>query len=361
MPLVSQSNILVSNWKWAKGVAASGYEVKLFSLTPYSQEELPENGVEVHSYSSNPKNKFMYPFALGELKDLIKEFKPDIIHAHYASSYGLLGALSRFHPFVISVWGSDVYEFPRKNLLQKGILKFNFKKADKICSTSHTMAKEIKKYTNKDIEVIPFGVDLDIFKPFSVHHVFDNDAIVIGTVKSLETGYGIEYLIDAFSKLQTRLKNHSIKLLIVGTGSLEKELKTKVKDMRIEGDTVFTGYIPPSSIPSYHNMLSISVFPSLSESFGVSVVEAMACEKPVIVTDVGGLPEVVENGVTGLIVPPADVRKLSEAMEALVKDEALRARLGKQGRQRVEKLYDWKNNLASMITVYEELLSGKAI
>jgi L-malate glycosyltransferase len=343
--------------KWVVGIIAKGYTVRIFSLTPYSDGILKEKGIDVRSSSYAGKNKLLYPLAMDELWQLIKEYKPDIVHAHYASSYGLLGALSGFHPFVLSVWGSDVFDFPKMSPVHKWIFKFNIKRADKICSTSEIMREEIRKYTDKDISVIPFGVDLNVFKPLQVHHVFNDDAIVIGTIKSLEKKYGIEYLIEAFAILQRRIKAYSVKLLIVGKGTLDTKLKAKVKDLGIEADTVFTGFIKPAEISSYHNMLTIPVFPSIdnSESFGVAAVEAMACEKPVIVSDVGGLPEVVENKITGLVVPPANSEKLADAMEKLVKDEQLRVRLGKQGRQRVEKLYNWKNNLDSMIRIYEEI------
>ena len=87
--------------------------------------------------------------------------------------------------------------------------------------------------------------------------------------------------------------------------------------------------------------------------------EAMACEKPVIASDVGGLPEVIENNVTGLLVPPTNTEELAQAMEILVRDEQLRIKLGKQGRERVKKLYNWKDNLDSMIRIYEELTRGR--
>jgi len=346
--------------KWASGIISKGYTVTIFSLTPYSQEILKEKGIDIRSSSFAGKNKFLYPLAIDELWQLIKEYKPDIVHAHYASSYGLLGALSRFHPFILSVWGSDVFDFPKISPIHKWIFKLNLKKADKICSTSHAMEEEIKKYTDKDISVVPFGVDLTVFKPLHVHHVFKENAIVIGTIKSLEKKYGLEYLIDAFAILQKRIKGYSLKLLIVGKGSLDLKLKAKVKDLGIESETVFTGFIQPAEIPSYQNMLTIAVFPSIdnSESFGVAAVEAMACEKPVIVSDVGGLHEVIENNDTGLIVPPANAEKLAEAMEILIKDEQLRIKFGKEGRQRVEKFYNWEDNLDSMIRIYEELSPG---
>jgi glycosyltransferase involved in cell wall biosynthesis len=347
--------------KWATGLASAGYSVKVFSLTHHDSGILQKSGVEVHYASFSAKKKLLYPFAVSDLWKLIREFKPDIVHAHYASSYGFLGALAGFHPYVLSVWGSDVFDFPKISPLHKWILKFNLKKADRICSTSWIMKEETKKYTGKDISVIPFGIDLNVFKPFYAHHVFKENSIVIGTVKAMEKKYGVEYLIDAFALLNQRTKGYPLKLLIVGKGSLTAKLKAKVKDLGIERETVFTGYIPPAEVPFYQNMLTIPVFPSIdnSESFGVSVVEAMACEKPVVVTNVGGLPEVVEDGVSGLVVPPANAEKLADAIEKLVTDERLRNSLGKQGRQRVEKLYNWENNLASMIAVYEDLLAGK--
>ncbi len=354
--------------KWALSLAEKGIEVGLFSLHNTVSDWFKDkrNILILHSPGKGKgvseilsKTKFLR--ALPALKKAIKVFNPDIVHAHYASSYGFLGALSEFHPFVISVWGSDVFIFPNMGPLNKWMFKFNLAKADKICSTSHTMKEEIKKYTAKDISVIPFGIDLDVYKPFYAHHVFKDDSIVIGIVKAMEKEYGLEYLIEAFAVLLKRVRGYSIKLMIVGKGSLDTQLRTKVKDLQVEGDTVFTGYIPPAEVPFYQNMLSIAVFPSISESFGVSVVEAMACEKPVIVTDVGGLPEVVEDGVTGLVVPVKNVQKMAEAMEKLVRDKELRNKFGKEGRRRVARLYNWENNLASMIRIYDELSPGKRI
>lgn len=352
--------------KWALSLAAKGHEVGVCSFQKITLDwGTGKKNIQFFYVPTNEKvptvlSKILYVFEVSLVKDVIKDFKPDILHAHYASSYGLMGALCRFHPYILSVWGSDVFEFPHKNSINRWILKFNLGKADRICSTSHTMKEEIKKYTDKDITVVPFGVDLNLFKPFHAPHVFRDDSIVIGTVKVLEKNYGLEYLIEAFALVLKRLKGIRINLLIVGSGSLELELKEKAQKLGVQAEVVFTGYISPPEIPAYQNMLSIAVFPSLSESFGVSAVEAMACEKPVIVSNVGGLPEVVENNVTGLIVPPANTEKLAEAIETLVRDEQLRIKFGKQGRQRVEKLYNWENNLDSMIHIYEEVLVEKS-
>ena len=303
-------------------------------------------------------SKLKYLKALPTVKKTILDFKPDVVHAHYATSYGFLGALSGFHPFILSVWGSDVFTFPHNSLLHKMILKYNLKNADAILSTSHVMAKETHLYTDKEIEVTPFGIDLEQFKPIDMESIFDKDEIVIGTIKTLEEKYGIKYLLRAFEIVSSKYPNLPLKLLVVGNGSLDIELRKLALELCIDDKTVFTGKVPFEAVPNYQNMLSVSVSVSVSnsESFGVAIIEASACEKPVIVSNVGGLPEVVEDGVTGIIVPPRDVEATANAIERLVLNKELRLQMGKAGRERVKRLYNWDDNVKQMINIYKEIL-----
>lgn len=290
-------------------------------------------------------------------KKIIKEFKPDILHSHYASSYGLLGALSGFHPFIISVYGSDVFNFPKKNFLAKKLLEFNLSKADKILSTSKIMAKEIESYSIKEIEVIPFGIDLNIFKPSeNKKRLFNEKDIVIGTVKTLEDKYGIEYLIRAFKIVKDNHPELPLKLLLVGKGSRENYFKKLVDDLGITDATTFTGYVNPNEIQIFHNMIDISVFVSNEESFGVSVLEASACGKPVVVSNIGGLPEIVENNFTGIIVHEKNVKETTEAIEKLLMNKELRTSLGKNGRERVIRCYNIQDNVQQMIDIYKTVI-----
>jgi glycosyltransferase involved in cell wall biosynthesis len=103
-------------------------------------------------------------------------------------------------------------------------------------------------------------------------------------------------------------------------------------------------------------MIDISVFTSTSDSFGVAAVEASSCGNPVVASNVGGLPEVVEHGVTGFIVPPRDPHKTADAIEKLVLDGSLRACMGSAGRQRVKKLFNWDDNVSQMMEIYDSTL-----
>lgn len=352
--------------KWAKSLSKKGIEIAIFSLNYNENEGNPyqhNNNIKVYYCADkNAKKrssgfaKISYLKALPCLKQVIKEFKPDIVHAHYASSYGLLGALSGFHPFILSVWGSDVFDFPNISFLHKAVIKYNLAKADKILSTSKVMAIETNKYTDKEIVVTPFGIDLDKFKPLKVNSIFDKNDIVIGTVKTLEEKYGIEYLIKAFAIVKDKHKYLPLKLLIVGAGSLSTALKKLTYDLGIEKDTVFTGKIEHELVPVYDNMLSVSVSVSNSESFGVAVIEASACGKPVVVSDVGGLPEVVKDGITGIVVPPRNPQETAEAIKKLVLDDSMRKQMGAAGREHVAQFYDWNKNVEQMVDIYRGMI-----
>ena len=350
--------------KWAKSLAKNNIEIVIFGLGDLTVDDYRNiSNIKVKTLNQvitrdeGAFGKLKYLKALTRVKNIIKVFKPDVVHSHYATSYGLLGALSSFSPFVLSVWGSDVFSFPHKSFLHKVMLKYNLKKADKILSTSHIMAKETKLYTNKNIEVTPFGIDIEQFKPtYTKEELFDKNDIIIGTVKTLEDKYGIEYLIKAFKILVDKYPKLPLKLLIVGGGSLDKELKESTKELNIDKVTIFTGNVPFIEVPKYHNMLSVSV--SNSESFGVAIIEASSCAKPVVVANVGGLPEVVEDGVSGFVVPPRDSEATAKAIEKLILNKKLRIDIGNNGRGRVNKLYNWDNNVKQMINIYKEILNG---
>ncbi|MHB8579929.1 MAG: glycosyltransferase [Ignavibacteriaceae bacterium] len=359
--------------KWVTNLSKKNIEIFLFGLTGYKPDNysnIPD--LKIYSLQLDGKlfakrdgalSKVYYLKAIPFIRKIIREFKPDILHAHYASSYGLLGALSRFHPFILSVYGSDVYTFPRKNIFAKKLFKFNLSKADKILSTSCIMAEETMQYIKKQIEVTPFGVDLNIFRPSVKKEIlFDRNDIVIGTVKSLEDKYGIDFLIRTFKLVKDRYPELPLKLLIVGKGTKESELKRLVVELGIEDVTKFTGFVNYDEIHEYQNMIDIAVFVSTedSESFGVSVLEASACGKPVIVSDAGGFPEVVEKDVTGLIVGKRNIAGTAEAIEELLLNRDLRLRLGENGTERVREKYNLNDNISQMIGIYKAVLGKMA-
>jgi len=350
--------------KWANSLSNLGEDIGIFSISALdnpldynSDITIISNELRVQDsyFLKGTFSKIKYLKLLPALKRAIKSFQPDILHAHYASSYGLLGSLSKFHPFCISVWGSDIYNFPHTSIFAKKILKSNLNNADKIFSTSFAMLNETIKYTEKEIEVIPFGVDIGLFKN-TEKKTAEDAPFVIGTIKTLEKEYGIEILIKSFHILVNKFPKLPLKLLIVGKGSLEVELKQLSKDLGIENSVQFPGYISPEDVPKYHNKIDIFVCLSHSESFGVSVVEAMATGKPVVVSDIGGLPEVVLHDKTGFVVESNNPNAAAFAIEKLLNDWDKAVEMGKNGRLHVLEKYNWNLCVQKMIDNYSLIL-----
>lgn len=352
--------------KWALGLAANGVKVGLFSFNKASYpwyHNKPNITLlfepEKKLNSDGALSKFFYLKYVKKLRTAIKEFAPDIIHAHYATSYGLIGAMSKFHPFVISAWGTDVMKFPQKNFINKSILKHNLKTADAICATSHTIKDYLKPVTNKAVHVIPFGVDINVFRKREVASLFDKGTFVIGCIKALEELYNIDILIRAFAVLKQKHLNKKIKLIIIGVGSEESELKALVTELNLNEDVTFTGRIAFSEVSNYFNMLDVLVNISDYESFGVSVIEAMACEKPVVATNTGGLKEIIENDNYGSLVEIKNVEQTANSIEKYLLDENLKHLVGLKSREKVIQKYNWDDNIKEMISVYNQLLLKK--
>ncbi len=351
--------------KWIKALSEKGIEIQAFGLGRPQDDFFDQfENVTVHhaeftnQYGKSGLNKLKYLKVVKRLKQIEAAFSPDIVHAHYATSYGLIGTFLRHKNFLISVWGEDVFSFPKESVYKKILFKRNLRKAKAIFSTSNVMAKETQRYTKKKVNVVPFGVDVSIFKP--INQGFRNEDLVIGIVKTLEDKYGIKFLIESFSRVLKTNPNLNLKLLIVGKGRKEEELKAQVSSLGIKEYVEFTGAVAHTSVPSYFNKMDIVVVPSVldGESFGVAAVEASACEKPVIVSNVGGLPEVVIDGITGLICEPRNSTCLAEKIDLLIQDEQLRIQLGKNGRVHVLKNYDWNQNVALMIDHYRRIYNS---
>jgi glycosyltransferase involved in cell wall biosynthesis len=220
------------------------------------------------------------------------------------------------------------------------------------------MANEINLYTNKTIEITPFGVDLLKFRKFQTETIFLPENFVIGTVKTLSSKYGIEYLIKSFKQINDKYPDYKLKLLLIGDGEDKDELVELCNDLKISKDVVFLGNIENSLIPKYLNFMNIYVALSTldSESFGVAIVEASACELPVVVSNVGGLKEVVDNNVTGFVVKSKDSNDAALAIEKLLLSKKLRFEMGIAGREKVKSLYDWDENVSHVISIYKESL-----
>lgn len=346
--------------KWAIALANSGVHIGVFTFN-YSEKYWWANIPNLEMLfqpdrkyvTSKLSTKLKYITYLKKLKKVIKDFNPDIVHSHYASSYGLLGRLSGFKPYVITAWGTDVMKFPFKNSINKKILIANFKSANVVCASSYVTEEYIHKIVDLPIHVIPFGAECDKFSPGLE---IDKDEITIGSIKSLEAIYRMDLLIESFNKVQVLFPHKKLKLLIVGGGSLEASLKAKCDELGISKDVTFTGKIGRLEVIEQYRKMDVFCNLSDYESFGVSIVEAMACGVAVVATDSEGAKEIIVNENLGTLVRVGDVEDVTRGIAKYVKDDTLRKSTALNARQHVFTKYNWKGNVQEMIDVYTNLL-----
>lgn len=336
---------VIHTQRWAAALAARGLEVLLVTQHPDAAWTVPP-GVRVHVLPHSGTAGYFRN--VPALRRLLRAERPQLLNAHYASGYGTTAALAGFRPWLLSVWGSDVYDFPYEGRLKGWWLRRNLRAADAIASTSHAMAQQVRRLwpAAGEIAITPFGVDLERFVPVPQPH----PGLVIGTVKTLAPKYGIDVLLRAFARLLAEGRR-GLRLVLVGGGPQRAELEALAAALGIAAQVQFVGAVPHAEVPRWLNRFDVYVAASRldSESFGVAVLEASACALPVVVSDAGGLPEVVADGVTGLVVPREDPAALATVLARLIDAPDERRRLGDAGRRHVVEHYGWEASVDRML------------
>lgn len=350
--------------RWANGLNAAGHEVHVISQ--HAPCDPLDEGIALHQFSF--RGALGYFIMVPTVKKLLKQLQPDIVNAHYASGYATTARLAGQRPWLLSVWGSDVYDFPYKSPLHKWLVKTNLLAADAVASTSRCMAEQTRSLAPglADIAITPFGVDMAAYVAIEPVTVQPQQPLNIGTVKTMSSKYGIDTLIEAFALLLKQLGEQQpdlaegLQLRLVGGGPQTGDYKSLAAKLDIAEKVSFVGRVPHDQVPQELAKLDIYVALSRldSESFGVAIIEAGAAGRPVVVSDAGGLPEVTLQDKTGLVVPREDPQAAADAMQQLVLDPQLRHRFGVAGKQHIAETYSWPACVRQMVDVFQQVIKN---
>ena len=334
--------------RWANGLAMAGHEVNVLSVNPF-QDGYASAVTCVQLPYVAPAG---YLLNRSALRLAIARIAPEVVNVHYASSNGILARALPPIPLLLSVWGSDVFEFPERSRLHKKLLTDNLARATRIASTSAAMAVRIKEFLPcPAIDVTPFGIDIEAFSTGPTPT--PQDTITIGTVKSLDPRYGIDVLLRAFKHTRERVSTGcSLRLRIIGDGPQRQELEALARDLNIHDITSFEGRISHEAVPGVLRELDIFANLSRAESFGVSILEAGACGVPVVVSDAPGPAEVTRHGETGIVTPIDDPEIVACALVALIEAPEKRAFMGRAARALVKRNYSWTRSVELMEAAY---------
>lgn len=294
------------------------------------------------------------------LVKMLRGNSADVIHMHTSHAGTPGGLAARLAGTPVRILSRRVDFSVRGNPLRKAKYEWGI---DRIIAVSDGIREVLVRdgIRPEKISVIRSGIDLTAFDPALPREKFrkelglDDQTPLIGTVGHFADHKGHRYLIEAAPTVIERIP--PARFVLVGEGALRQALEARAAGLNLGNRVIFTGF--RHDIPSILAALDLFVLPSHLEGLCTSLMDAMAMKKPVVAARTGGVPEVVEDGVTGRLVPPRDSAALAEAVVALMADPGLRTRMGEAARQRVEMRFSAELMVDETERVYNEVLISR--
>lgn len=329
--------------------------------------KIKETGCEVTRLITKGKHNPRHFFSL---KRIAEEMEIDFLHAHIwnpaSGRYAYLAAKTAKKPLITTEHDPFLLP-PIKHFIKKYLIK-NVSRVIAISGANKELLKKIHPEMREKIDVIHNGIDITWWESqllgFSKNdrNEFrkknfnaEKKTKIITCIAELHPRKGLMYLIEAAKLLKE--KNPDFVVAIAGRGRLQKAIGEKIKKYGLAEHVKLLGY--RKDIPQILASSDLFVLPSLNEAFGLVLLEAMAAKLPVIATKNGGIPEIITNNVTGILVPPKDEKALTYAIIRLMNNEELASRLARAGYEQVKTHFDIKNMVKKTEKVYEEILNTR--
>lgn len=342
--------------RWCKHFRKSGHEVHLISFKKVSIEGIKTHHIDTGEISVKGGNwKVLLKYK--KIKTILKQIKPDIFHAHYATSYGITGALCRFHPYIITALGTDVLISPQESKIYRMLLKYAFSKADWITVMAEHMKEAVVKMgvPSDKVSVVPFGIDPEIFNDND--RVTPTDKFIITSTRNFEPVYNITHLIKAVAIAKKSIPN--LHLNLIGAGSLKNEIEALVNQNNLSDSVSFFGKVPQTKIAEVLNQSHLFVSVSLSDGNNISLNEAMACGAICIATNIPANTQWIQDGNNGFIIEIDDVKKLAEKIvKSQINYFELQKSFSQINKQIIADKAIWANNMKVVEAKYLNLIKA---
>ncbi|WP_128893735.1 glycosyltransferase family 4 protein [Longirhabdus pacifica] len=351
------------------------------SMVPFIQEDFKQNGWEMDLFylPKRIRNKGVepYPFqtlnmSLFEGHPIVDKYKQtmmdyiwwtemrmkqdyDVIHAHHPIAALVMKYLFPHTPVVVTIHSSYENELFLNHVITKESKAYQFltsiyheleETVDQIIVVSHAFKRFLSPHFTRldEIKVLYNGFDQKRFRPSNRR----NEVVQLVTLCRLVPAKGLDVLIEACSELKKR--GHPFMLHIIGDGPIRQKLEEEAQRLDMFEETIFYGYMlhPEQFMPFF----DVFVLPSRAESFGNVFAEAALCNLTIVGTEIGGVPEQIEDGVNGLLVPVNDVQGLTTALEKVVTDEAYRQQLADKAWKKSSEHYSLDRVIKELETLY---------
>ncbi len=357
-----------------KNLAERGHEIHFISSSlPFRLSHVAGNiffhEVNVQSYPLFESPPYTLSLT-SKMVDIAKHAGLDLLHVHYAIPHATSAVMARqilegeghSLPVVTTLHGTDITLIGQDPSFAP-VVTWSINESDGVTAVSNYLRQETYDHFEVDngIEVIPNFIDTDRFYRQNKEHfkqaLCPNGEKVIVHVSNFREVKNTKQVVEVFHRVQNGQSD--VKLLLVGDGPERVPTERRARDLGVYDDIRFLGKQDP--IEEILSISDVFLMPSESETFGLAALEAMACRVPTVVSDVGGLPELVNDGETGFLCPVNDVDAFTERTRSLLNDDDLHGRMAEAARQRAMDTFDIDRVVPKYEQYYEEVRAGATV
>ncbi len=336
----------------------AGHDVHFVSLSPGPQRGVPTYNVGLGRKYSESKGKWKYPISMLRARRLIKKLKPDIVHAHYATSCGLTALVCGFHPAIVTVHGSDL-TVGIKSRVWRPLLKRIFEYADCVNAVSKDLRDMVLSLgiSPDKIKTLTLGIDTERFSLVERPAIDRTRPLRLVCTRRLEPVFDHHTIINALVLL--RKESIGFEMTFVGDGSLLGALKQHVRRVGLDDRVSFTGRLYNDNLPEVFSRHDIYLSASLWDGASLSLLEAMATGLFPIVSDIKANSAWLSHDVDGLLHKVGDADDLAKCILRLHDHPQLAVDAAKRNREKVIESGDRKTNMKRLERIYQKLVAGE--
>ena len=345
--------------RWLTWFARRGHDVHLMTVQPG-----PIPGVTVHDITPPPGPKpLRYAVGLVTVKRILARVRPTLLHAHFLTGYGYWGVFSGYRPFLVTVWGDDVYVTPNQTLIKNRLARKALREADYVTGDSQDIVEACRRLGARAdrTEVVQWGVDFARFHPGITGkaireklNVSPETPIVLSTRSFTQPYYNIDLIVNTAFRVRERFPD--VHYVFAGNEGDDAAFRARGKG----ADWMhWVGRIPHAELPAWIQAATVFVTVPSVDATAVSLLEAMACRAAIVASDLPSAGEWIRDGETGLVVKDREGDALVSAIGRLLSDRVLRERLGQSAEAEVRARADHDRNMQRMEDIYFAFAHGR--
>lgn len=341
--------------RWAAEMQSRGFRVSVVTARPQ-----PIDGVEQRVLPPVQRSSD-WLWRVGAARRELASLAPDLVHAHYITSYGYLAARCGRHPLVMTAWGSDLLVTPRRSALLRALTRWTLRRADLVTGDSLDLVAAADGFgLKRPAQRIHWGADTARFHPVPWA---GKPGFGIASLRAWDANYRIDLIVAALGRLLHDEPAAPLHLHLLGGGPQEDALRTQVRSLGLHDRVTFHGRVDDAGMQAVLATCKVSVSVPASDATSVAMLESMACGLPVVASNLPASREWLADN-DGLWVPPGGdpvtaVQALAAALRALWHDEARAQALGARNRARIDAEGRRDRQMNAMAVLYRQLLDGR--